>query len=152
MDYRNILEQFEVVYGGWEAYQQDTSYDYIARTYWWQEQTRLSIRDAMRSQGLVADIEEDRINLEGMVASSDGSIGALQALQAGNSISGLMVEQLLGLRQIIASSNRQQSTYLAQQMANEEMDVVRMGKQTEDWTQGSQGDVMSESEYLNIIK
>lgn len=152
MDYRSVLGEYNTRFPGWHTYVEEDSTDYYARTYWWQKQTQDAIQDALRSQGLVADVSQDRINLESMITASDSSVGSLSALQAGNSIAGLMVEQLMSLRQIIASSERQQSLYLAEQMGQKEISAVRAARQAADWTEAGERDVMSESEYMNFFK
>lgn len=115
MNYQDVLSQYNQRYPGWNYYVQDDPADYYARVWWWNWETQNSIQDALESQGLAANIYEDQLNLQEAILQSDNSEGALSAIQAGNQISTLLFTQLADLKQILASSHRQQSVHLAKQ-------------------------------------
>ena len=68
-------------------------------------QSSNSAYDAMRAQGLTAQIGNDAANLKTLMQASQSASGALAATQAGNQLSGMTVQQLMRLQEIVATSS-----------------------------------------------
>jgi type IV secretion system protein TrbJ len=114
MDYSSLDATFNAIYNpagaGYGAY---TESNFQTERNLWIKQTIDAANDAMRAQGLVADLDNDRISLDNLLTASQTAPGALQASQAANQISGLMVTQLMRLQTIFTDSYRAQSSYVA---------------------------------------
>jgi type IV secretion system protein TrbJ len=85
------------------------------------QQTNNATYDAMKAQGLVAQIDDDAANLDSLLRASNSANGALAAAQAGNQIAGVTSQQLMRLQHIVASSYRAQSSFYAEQAQREAM-------------------------------
>jgi P-type conjugative transfer protein TrbJ len=91
-----------------------TGADYAAHAYSVLQSTNDVIYDAMRAQGLVAQIGADTANLQSLMSASQSAQGALAAAQAGNQIAVLNTQQMMRLQQIMAASNQAQTAYYAE--------------------------------------
>jgi P-type conjugative transfer protein TrbJ len=91
----------------------------------WLQQTRDAIYNAMASAGIVTDVSRDADTLSSLVDYSQSAKGNLQALQAGNQISALMVSQLLKLETIVAANNQAVSSFMAQEASETDAAQVR---------------------------
>lgn len=130
MDYNQLQAQFDQVfatpnYQGWTGAQYAQSAQTIA------QETLDAANNAMEAQGLVADLSQDRVALDTMLAASQGAQGQLGALQAANEISGLLVQNLMRLQTVVASSERAQTAHIAAQVRQGNDDEAR-------WQQGTQ--------------
>ena len=95
-----------------------------AKSRW--DETYAGFRRAALVQGQVADsTETDARLLDQILTRSNGSVGALQATQAGNELSALHVKQALQLQTLLATQSRAETTdrarnLVAQQQAREQ--------------------------------
>ena len=72
-----------------------------------------TLRGTLASAGLnVADAASVQAALDGLRAASDGTRGRLEALQIGNQIASLQVEEMAKLRQLVAAQINAQNAYL----------------------------------------
>jgi P-type conjugative transfer protein TrbJ len=85
------------------------------------QQTNHATYDAMKAQGLVAQIDDDAANLDSLLKASSSANGALAAAQAGNQIAGVTTQQLMRLQHIVAASCRAQSSFYAEQAQKQAM-------------------------------
>jgi P-type conjugative transfer protein TrbJ len=85
------------------------------------QQTNNATYDAMKAQGLVAQIDDDAANLDSLLRASSSASGALAAAQAGNQIAGVTSQQLMRLQHIVAASYRAQSSFYAEQAQKQAM-------------------------------
>ena len=96
-----------------------------AKSRW--DETYAGFRRAALVQGQVADsTETDARLLDQILTRSNGSVGALQATQAGNELSALHVKQALQLQTLLATQSRAETTdrarnLVAQQQAREQL-------------------------------
>jgi P-type conjugative transfer protein TrbJ len=84
----------------------------------WLQQTRSGVYNAMVTQGVVTNIPADTATLSNLVSYSQSATGNLQALQAGNQVSALMVKQLMQLEAMVAADGRAMSSFVAQQASS----------------------------------
>ena len=95
-----------------------------AKSRW--EETYAGFRRSALVQGQIADsAETDARLLDQILTRSNGSVGALQATQAGNELSALHVKQSLQLQTLLATQTRAETTdrartLVAQQQAREQ--------------------------------
>lgn len=81
----------------------------------WAEATSASAATAMRSAGMnVNQIGDESVQLNELVRQSQNAAGRLQAIQAGNQISGMMVQQLQKMRTMVNDQIQAQSVWQAQ--------------------------------------
>lgn len=113
MDYARWQAEWDKVYKDFASFNGMSGKDYASQAQKILEQTNNATYDAMRAQGLVAQIGNDSANLQGLLSASRSAGGALAAAQAGNQIAGMTAQQLMRLEQIMASSYRAQSSYFA---------------------------------------
>ncbi len=133
MDYARWQTEWDKVYKDFASLNGMSGKDYAAQAKKILDQTNNATYDAMRAQGLVAQIGNDSANLQSLLSASRSAGGALAAAQAGNQIAGMTAQQLMRLEQIMASSYRAQSSYFAaeaQKKAMSDADSSRFFKTT----------------------
>ena len=96
-----------------------TAKDYSGQYQAWLNQTREGVKNAMAAQGLVMTNADHQAVLTSLVNESQSSKGTLQAIQAANQISAIMVTQLNELKTISAANGQAVSSYIAGQTAAE---------------------------------
>lgn len=105
-----------------QQYQGDAAYKQQYQD--WNQELRTSINDAMRSHGLAARNVQEAGELQQLVTYSQSAEGNLQAVQAGNQISALILNKLMQLQEIIVAQGQAQSAYLANMSSKEEAQRV----------------------------
>ncbi len=113
MDYTKLQGAYDGVYKNFAGYNGMSGKQYANQAQQILNQSNNSAYDAMRAQGLTAQIDNDAANLNSLMQASQSASGALAATQAGNQLSGMTVQQLMRLQEVIAASNRAQSSYFA---------------------------------------
>ena len=89
-----------------------------AQTRW--QNALAGFQDAMRVQaGVVQNLSTTRAQIAGLVSSSQGASGALQAAQSGNQLVALQTTQLADLTAVMAAIARAQSLEGARNVANQ---------------------------------
>ncbi|ABB33777.1 P-type conjugative transfer protein TrbJ [Geobacter metallireducens RCH3] len=116
-DYGRTEGAFDQYYPDMAAYNGMSGKDYAAQAAKANQQLQNSVRDAMLAQGLISNAATDQDALNALVAASNSADGQLAAAQAGNQISAMVAQQLIQLQQIMATSAREQSSYMAAQAA-----------------------------------
>tara|TARA_R110002096_G_scaffold425908_3_gene635022 strand:- start:3805 stop:4608 length:804 start_codon:yes stop_codon:yes gene_type:complete len=112
MDYNGLQTQFDDLYrtddySGWSGADYMNSVDRLSA------ETIDAANNAMEAQGLIADLDQDRVALNSLLAASKSAQGQLGALQAANEISGIMTSNLMRLEVIMSESARAESTQIA---------------------------------------
>ncbi len=104
-----------------QAYSSSTSSQQLlagAQTRW--QNALAGFQDAMRVQaGVVQNLSTTRAQIAGLVSSSQGASGALQAAQSGNQLVALQTTQLADLTAVMAAIARAQSLEGARNVANQ---------------------------------
>jgi type IV secretion system protein TrbJ len=104
-----------------QAYSSSTSSQQLlagAQTRW--QNALAGFQDAMRVQaGVVQNLSTTRTQIAGLVSSSQGASGALQAAQSGNQLVALQTTQLADLTAVMAAIARAQSLEGARNVANQ---------------------------------
>jgi type IV secretion system protein TrbJ len=104
-----------------QAYSSTTSSQQLlagAQTRW--QNALAGFQDAMRVQaGVVQNLSTTRTQIAGLVSSSQGASGALQAAQSGNQLVALQTTQLADLTAVMAAIARAQSLEGARNVANQ---------------------------------
>lgn len=151
-DYRTLQTTFDRFYPDASVYASESGAAIAVRSAEWSDQTRRAVNDALLAQGLVTDIETDRVSLGALMTASSSAEGALQAAQAANEIAGLTVTQLMRLEHIVAGSLRAQTAYLAAQASSEQAATTQLDRLGNDWGTGSTRSTPSEANYLNPLR
>jgi P-type conjugative transfer protein TrbJ len=99
---------------------------YVAPTDWnaayesWSTSVLDTLRGTLASAGRnVADARDVQSALDALRSSNDGASGRLEALQIGNQIASLQVEEIAKLRQLFAAQINAQNAYLGAQETKE---------------------------------
>lgn len=81
----------------------------------WSDQTSMAARTAMQSSGMnINQIGGETDTLNELVAQSQSAEGRMQAIQAGNQISAMMVQQMQKMRVMVNDQIQAQNVYQAQ--------------------------------------
>lgn len=121
--YSSVDQGFQTIYNPDEiGYDVATTDDFEAEREVWAEQTIRAVNDAMVAQDIEPSVNADSLTLENLVVNSESSVGALQAMQAGNQIAALMTTQLLRMQTIIAQSERAKASQIAAMTQEERQD------------------------------
>lgn len=116
MDYMKLESAWDSVYAkDFISFNGKSIKDYVTAADKILKQTNNAAYDAMRAQGLVAQIDDDAANLDSLLRASNSASGALAAAQAGNQIAAVTSQQLMRLQHIVATSYRAQSSFYAEQ-------------------------------------
>ena len=130
MDYTRLQSAYDGVYKNFSSYNKGTSAkEYANEAQGLLNQSSNSAYDAMRAQGLTAQIGNDAANLKTLMQASQSASGALAATQAGNQLSGMTVQQLMRLQEIVATSHRAQSSYFAAEAQKQAMANANLKRQ-----------------------
>ena len=129
MDYSRLQGAWDGVYKNFAAYNGMSGKDYAAQAQKIMEQSNNSAYDAMKAQGLAAQLGDDATNLNNLLRASNTAPGAVAAAQAGNQISAMTVQQLMRLEQVMATSQRAQSSYLAAEAQKQAMANANLKRQ-----------------------
>lgn len=125
-DVQNFDERFMRQFSGYENYLRtigNGTVDMGGRYRQWSDYGMENIRAAMKSAGFnVESISSDNDMLDTMLSRSSSASGRLQALQAGNEIAALNVQQLTRLRDMFSSQITLQANYMATQTERQAMD------------------------------
>ena len=125
-DVQNFDERFMRQFSGYENYLRtigNGTVDMGGRYRQWSDYGMENIRTAMKSAGFnVESISSDNDLLDTMLSRSSSASGRLQALQAGNEIAALNVQQLTRLRDMFSSQITLQANYMATQTERQAMD------------------------------
>lgn len=114
-EYGRTEGAFDQQYPDMPAYNGMSGRDYAAQAAKANQQLQNSVRDAMLAQGLISNAASDQDALNALVSTSNSADGQLAAVQAGNQIAAMTAQQLIQLQQIMATSAREQSSYMAAQ-------------------------------------
>lgn len=115
-DVQQIDRAFATSYGPATSSQSDSALIAGAQSRW--QNSVAAFQDALRVQaGVVGNLDTNRIQTSGLVSSSQGASGALQATQAGNQILALQAAQLADLTATVAAQGRAQSLESARRAA-----------------------------------
>jgi type IV secretion system protein TrbJ len=122
MDYMQLESAWDSIYKkDFKDFAGKSVKDYVESADKALKQTNNATYDAMRAQGLVAQIDDDAANLESLLRASSSASGALAAAQAGNQIAAVTSQQLMRLQHIVAASYRAQSSFYAAEAQREAM-------------------------------
>lgn len=114
LDYQQMQKAWDSTYKDFGFFNGLGGNDYAKYVGGLLNQTNNSIYDAMRAQGLVAQIGDDATNLQNLMNASQSAPGALAAAQTGNQIASIQAQQLIRMQTIMATSYRAESTYYAE--------------------------------------
>jgi P-type conjugative transfer protein TrbJ len=118
-DYRQMQQAWDSVYRDFGYYNGLSGAAYANQANTLLNQTNRAIYDAMKAQGLTAQIGDDAANLEQLLTASQSAPGALAAAQAGNQIAGVQAQQLMRMETVMAASYRAESAYAAERVQRE---------------------------------
>lgn len=118
-----------------QQYQQYTpGEDFDSQYQQWSQNTNGSIENALNAQGLQAnDFASETSALQNVTQLSQGGTGAMQVLQAGNQISGMIVQQLQKMRQLQMADSDAQLAYIKQQQTQKLQEEQATSKATAEW-------------------
>ncbi len=116
LNYEQSQMAWDSTYPKFNKYNGMSGTDYAKQSEIMRNQTSNAIYDAMTAQGLVAQLGNDAANLNSLLAASSSADGVLTAIQVGNQIAALQVQQLMRLQQIIATSYRAEASYYAEEV------------------------------------
>lgn len=113
---QNITAQFQSLFPSWQPGQ-----DYSQQYQNWQNTTQANWQNELSAAGLQAqNFTNENQALNSSLALSQSAQGRMQAIQAGNQISAMLVQQIQELRQLIMNEQQSQVTYKMQQLKAEQ--------------------------------
>lgn len=116
---QNVQAQFQRFYPmSIGAGSTDAQLSADAQTRW--QYSLASFQNTMEVQSqIVQELSVDQAQMDGLVAQSQGAVGALQATQAGNQLIALHAKQLAALQALLAAQARSQALEQARSVAAE---------------------------------
>lgn len=115
-NYSKVEEVWNKTYKKAEGFGKMKDSDYAIHLRTLDEQTSNALLDAMKAQSLISDIDADKERLEELMDESKSAKGMLQAMQVGNQINSLQINQLVRMQTIMAMSYRAQTMYYQWEM------------------------------------
>lgn len=117
--YENFQRLWDRTFPDFKRYNGMSGDDYARQSEIIRDQTNDAIYDAMRTQGLVSDIPDDKSTVNTLLSASATADGVLAAIQVSNQLLGQIIEQLMRMEMIIATSYRAEMSYYAQEVNND---------------------------------
>ena len=118
--YSQIQKQWDETFKDFGAFNGLKASDYANHLKTLDEKTSQALLDAMKAQGIIIDLDGDKVVLERLMDATKSAKGILGALQVTNYIAALQMTQLMRMELIITMSFRAQTTYY-QWMMQEKM-------------------------------
>lgn len=119
---QDFTTRFQSDYPGFDTYLQKAGGDPAGMSTFyqnWSQNTTAAAQTAMQSSGMnVNQIPGETATLGTLVQQSQTAAGRLQAIQAGNQISAMMVQQLQKMRTMLNDQTQAAGTWQAQQAAS----------------------------------
>ena len=127
---QNITQQFQQLYPGWHPGQ-----DYGQQYQNWRNTTNANMQNELTAAGLQSQsFATENQALDSARNLSQSAAGRLQAILAGNQISGMQVQQIQQLRQIIMNEQQSQVAYRQQQAQAEQAGDSQAAQAVQDFT------------------
>jgi len=128
--------QFRNQFGDYNRYLQNVlgqDPNYVYNNYQrWTETGADAMRVAMKSAGMnVSAIDDEDAMLTRLVAASQSAAGRMQAIQAGNQIAAMQVQQMQKLRQMLNDMVQSQSYWYAIQIEQQGLEQAEIQKRKE---------------------
>ena len=120
-DYRDYQNQFNQVYKDFKDLKNMKSEDYIRYVDKMANELNNSIYDAMKSQGMTAQLGNDSANLSRLASQVYTAEGQQQVLQTMANISAVNGQQLIRIQKMMADTNKVQMQYLEQKVQEEKL-------------------------------
>ena len=120
-DYRDYQNQFNQVYKDFKDLKNMKSEDYIRYVDKMAGELNNSIYDAMKSQGMSAQLGNDSANLSRLANQVYSAEGQQQVLQTMANISAVNGQQLIRMQKMMADTNKAQLQYLEQKVQEEKL-------------------------------
>lgn len=121
MSFENMQSVWDSVYRNFGKYNGGVSAtDYANQSKKIRAQSSDALFDAMQTQGLVAQLENDETNLNRLLVASENADGALSAIQVSNQLIAFQIQQLMRFQQIMATSYRATTSYYTEEVVRQE--------------------------------
>ena len=120
-DYRDYQNQFNQVYKDFKDLKNMKSEDYVRYMDKMATELNNSIYDAMKSQGMTAQLGNDSANLSRLANQVYSAEGQQQVLQTMANISAVNGQQLIRMQKMMADTNKVQMQYLEQKVQEEKL-------------------------------
>lgn len=128
--YNAVRGQFERLY---DAARNGNGMNMLGYTNQLISQLRQAAGTAMQSQGVVTRLRSEQSALRRALAASESAQGNLAVQQAGNQVAGVIAEQQAQLIELIAASERTQTSFLAAQAALDEASRANAQRTMQGW-------------------
>lgn len=118
--YSIIQHQWDETFKGFGAFNGMKASAYADHLKDLDEKTSQALLNAMKAQGIIVELDDDRVILDGLMDSTKSAKGILGAIQVTNYISALQMTQLMRMEIVMTMSFRAQTAYY-QWMIQEKM-------------------------------
>lgn len=115
LDFNDLQENWDKIYTDYKDIAGLSAKDYYNAYKESSTNVDESIKNAMLAQGLISQMDKDSDVLDILIKDSNNTDGALQAIQVGNQMTAMLIQNMMRLEQIVAMSERSQSDYLLKQ-------------------------------------
>lgn len=133
-DVRNLQSRFQTLFPDIGRQRVFTGGDMVRSLDAWRVHLNGSVMDSMKAGALVLDtLPATQQELASLISQSQGSIGALQAIQSGNQLSAEVAGQLLQLNTQVAMYQNAHLEYLASLRNEEAMSQRQKADNRADW-------------------
>jgi P-type conjugative transfer protein TrbJ len=131
--FEQVTERFDELYPPFEQGFWDGG-THVQQLRAFARQMRAAGRVAMQSHAILESIVGDELTLQLAVQQSDGAVGHLQAIQAGNNITALNTVQLIRMEQMLAAQGRMDTSRDMAEAAIKDQVMMRLDFVMEGWT------------------
>ena len=123
---QNLDQQFGYMYPSYQSYlySMGTGGPTVSTLYkQWSDQGNENVRTALKAAGVqVNSMQSDEQMLQQLIARSNTAEGQKAALQAGNLLAGMTVQQMQKLQSLVGTQIEMQANFIAQQNARQSAD------------------------------
>ena len=138
MRWENIVEEYQELYDDPDV---TDAKEVRNRREDWGEQTDRAMESAFQQQGVVDDFDGRNRDIESMAEASQDAEGTLAAIQAGNEMTRVILEQQMEMMELLSADSRAMTSKAREEQARRETKERRIQWQySEGWDEQGQAD------------
>jgi P-type conjugative transfer protein TrbJ len=119
--YEAMEDKYGKLYKDVGGYEAGTFDDWSKQAKELQGQTNYAVYDAMKTQGMIEEMESDTENIEDLLKNSDSAQGALEVAQVSNQLGAVNTRQLMRMQTIQSAAYRLQASQIGEEVQRREI-------------------------------
>lgn len=119
--YDAMEDKYSKLYKDIGGYAEGTFDDWLKQSKDLAAQTNNAVYDAMKTQGMIEEMETDAGNIEDLLSNSDSAQGSLEVAQVANQLGAVNTRQLMRMQTFLAAAHRLQASQIGEEVQRKEI-------------------------------